>query len=63
MTASLFIDGSWTSGSGARRGAVLDPATGAKIGEVAFAETADLDRALAAAEKGFRTWRRVSPYD
>jgi succinate-semialdehyde dehydrogenase/glutarate-semialdehyde dehydrogenase len=63
MPASLFIDGAWTQGSGSRRGVVVDPATGATIGEVAFAEAADLDRALAAAEKGFRAWRAVSPYD
>ncbi|MDQ0469806.1 NAD-dependent succinate-semialdehyde dehydrogenase [Labrys wisconsinensis] len=63
MTASLFIDGAWSAGSGARRGTVVDPATGAAIGEVAFAEAADLDRALTAAERGFRAWRKVSAYE
>ena len=38
MTASLFINGQWTAGSGSRRGRLIDPATGADIGEVAFAE-------------------------
>jgi succinate-semialdehyde dehydrogenase/glutarate-semialdehyde dehydrogenase len=36
---------------------VLNPATGAEIGRVAHAGIADLDRALAAAQKGFETWR------
>ncbi|WGD29719.1 NAD-dependent succinate-semialdehyde dehydrogenase [Ancylobacter sp. WKF20] len=63
MTASLFIDGAWTAGSGSRRGTVLDPATGLATGEVAFAEVADLERALAAAERGFAVWKKVSAYE
>ena len=63
MTASLFIDGRWTAGSGTRRGTVFDPATGAATGEVAFAEKADLDAALAAAQKGFEVWRATSPFE
>src|SRR3546814_18404039 len=39
------------------------PATGEEIGKVAHAEKADLDRALAAADKGFKAWKKVSPYD
>ena len=38
-------------------------ATGEEIGKVAHAEKADLDRALAAADKGFKAWKKVSPYD
>jgi succinate-semialdehyde dehydrogenase/glutarate-semialdehyde dehydrogenase len=63
MTASLFIDGIWTAGSGTRRGTVFDPATGAATGEVAFAEKVDLDASLAAAQKGFEHWRAVSPFE
>jgi len=63
MSAHLFINGKWSAGSGNRRGQVLNPATGEAIGEVAFAETADLDAALAAAEEGFRAWSRVSAYE
>ena len=44
----------------ARRSPVLNPATGEPIGTVAHAEKADLDLALAAAQKGFATWRKVS---
>ncbi|AGT08501.1 NAD-dependent succinate-semialdehyde dehydrogenase [Paracoccus aminophilus] len=60
---SLFIDGHWTAGSGNRRGAVLNPATGAQIGEVALAEAADLDAALAAAARAFGPWSRTSAYE
>jgi succinate-semialdehyde dehydrogenase/glutarate-semialdehyde dehydrogenase len=60
MTASLYIDGAWTEGSGKRRGKVLNPATGQQVGEVPFAEDADLDRALIAAGKGFRVWKAMS---
>ena len=36
---------------------VLNPATGQEIGRVAHAGIADLDRALAAAQRGFELWR------
>ena len=59
----LLIDGQWRAGSGGRTIAVLNPATGEQIGTVAHAEKADLDAALAAADKGFKVWRKVSAYD
>lgn len=62
MTDSLFIDGTWRAGSGGRTGDVFDPATGNKIGEVAFAEAADLDLALAAADRAFAGWADTSAY-
>jgi succinate-semialdehyde dehydrogenase/glutarate-semialdehyde dehydrogenase len=60
---SLFIDGAWTKAAGGRTIDVVNPATGDRIGSVAHAERADLDRALAAAEKGFHLWRRVSAFE
>jgi succinate-semialdehyde dehydrogenase / glutarate-semialdehyde dehydrogenase len=60
---SLFIDGAWTKAASGRTIDVVNPATGDRIGGVAHAERADLDRALEAAEKGFRTWRKVSAFD
>jgi succinate-semialdehyde dehydrogenase/glutarate-semialdehyde dehydrogenase len=59
----LFIDGQWTAGAQGRVIPVENPATGEKIGDLARAERADLDRALAAAQKGFQTWRNVSAYE
>ncbi|MEP6966039.1 MAG: NAD-dependent succinate-semialdehyde dehydrogenase, partial [Polaromonas sp.] len=43
--------------------AVHNPATGNEIGRVAHAGIADLDRALAAAHKGFESWRDVPPIE
>ncbi|WP_269932772.1 NAD-dependent succinate-semialdehyde dehydrogenase [Aminobacter sp. HY435] len=59
----LFIDGKWTAAEGGKTIDVYNPATNEKIGTVASASKADLDRALAAADRGFRVWRKVSPYD
>jgi succinate-semialdehyde dehydrogenase/glutarate-semialdehyde dehydrogenase len=60
---SLFIDGTWTKAASGRNIDVVNPATGDKIGTVAHADKADLDRALEAAAKGFRTWRKVVAFD
>ncbi len=57
---SLFIDGRWQKASSGKTIDVIDPATEEKIGTVAQAGVEDLDRALAAAEKGFAAWRKVS---
>jgi succinate-semialdehyde dehydrogenase/glutarate-semialdehyde dehydrogenase len=59
----LFIDNAWTKGAGGKTIPVLNPATGEEIGKVAHADKADLDRALAAADKGFKAWKKVSPFD
>jgi len=59
----LFIDGQWTKAAGGRSIPVVNPATGEPIGTVAHADTSDLDRALEAAEKGFKVWRKVSAFD
>ncbi|HET7597328.1 MAG TPA: NAD-dependent succinate-semialdehyde dehydrogenase [Burkholderiales bacterium] len=59
----LFINGAWTSGASGRTLPVVNPANGQEIGTVACAERADLDRALDAAEQGFKAWRRVSAFD
>lgn len=59
----LFIDGQWQAGQDGRTQAVIDPATGQQLGTVAHASIADLDAALAAAERGFAVWRSTSAYD
>jgi succinate-semialdehyde dehydrogenase/glutarate-semialdehyde dehydrogenase len=53
----LFIDGQWQDAADGRTLPVVNPATGLEIGRVAHAGRTDLDRALAAAQKGFETWR------
>ncbi len=56
----LLIDGEWGPAQSGKTIPVLNPAIGEPIGTVAHAERPDLDRALAAAAKGFETWRRTS---
>src|SRR5215510_12738603 len=59
----LHIDGKWRASNSGKTIPVLNPATEEPIGTVAHADKADLDEALAAAEKGFKLWRAVSPYE
>lgn len=63
QNVSLLIDGKWGPAAAGRTLEVLNPATGEPIGTVPHADTGDLDRALAAAEKGYHVWRKVSAYD
>ena len=53
----LFIDGQWCEAADGRTLPVRNPASGQSIGRVAHAGSADLDRALAAAQRGFEVWR------
>ena len=57
----LYIDGEWLSGGGREVHSVLNPATGAGQADLPLATAADLDRALDAADRGFREWRVVAP--
>lgn len=59
----LFIAGAWGPAEAGGVLPVLNPSTGEQIGTLARAERADLDRALAAADRGFRVWRNTSAYD
>lgn len=60
---NLFIDGVWGASQSGRALAVLNPATGDEIGKVAHADTADLDRALKAAQKGFVKWSKTPAFE
>lgn len=59
----LYIDGEFVKGGGRREQDVVDPATGQVIGRLPHATTQDLDRALAAAQRAFATWRQSSVMD
>ena len=54
---SLFIGNAWRIGEGRDLFPVVDPASGETIGEVPLATPADLDEALAAADRAFGLWR------
>lgn len=59
----LFISGIWRMASDGNTHPVLNPATGQTIADLPVANTADLDEALAAADAGFKVWRKTSAYD
>ncbi|WP_458761017.1 NAD-dependent succinate-semialdehyde dehydrogenase [Afipia sp. TerB] len=59
----LHIDGKWRPSASGKTIPVLNPATEETVGTVAHAGKADLDEALAAAEKGFKAWRAVAPFE
>ncbi|WP_426957912.1 NAD-dependent succinate-semialdehyde dehydrogenase [Muricoccus radiodurans] len=59
----LHIDGEWRDSRSGRKLEVLNPASEEIIGTVAHAEKVDLDEALAAAERGFATWRKVAAFE
>jgi succinate-semialdehyde dehydrogenase/glutarate-semialdehyde dehydrogenase len=59
----LHVNGEWRPARSGKTINVINPATEEVIGTVAHAEKPDLDEALAAADKGFATWRKVSAFD
>lgn len=54
---ALFVDGAWQLGEGRETRPVVNPATGSAIADLPVATAADLDAALAAADKAFAGWR------
>lgn len=62
-TLALYIDGEFVSGEGRKTQDVVNPATGDVLGQLPHATQKDLDRALAAAERAFQTWKVSSPMD
>jgi succinate-semialdehyde dehydrogenase/glutarate-semialdehyde dehydrogenase len=63
LDLKLYIDGKWRDGAAGKTLSVPNPATGQEIARLAHAEKADLEEAVAAAAKGFQTWRKVSPFE
>ena len=59
-TIQHWISGSETTGASTRWGPVWNPATGEQQAQVALAEPADVDAAVAAASKAWQEWRDVS---
>ncbi|MDD7970941.1 NAD-dependent succinate-semialdehyde dehydrogenase [Roseinatronobacter alkalisoli] len=57
----LHIDGEWIKAGARRTFDVLNPATGAVLAHLPLVDASDLDRALDAADRGFRLWRKSTP--
>src|SRR3990170_3496914 len=53
----LFIDGSWRAGEDRDHFTVVNPVTGSGIAELPLATDADLEEALAAADRSWPEWR------
>lgn len=60
---ALYIDGEFIQGGGRREQDVINPATEAVLGRLPHATRADLDRALAAAQRAFESWKKTSPVE
>jgi succinate-semialdehyde dehydrogenase/glutarate-semialdehyde dehydrogenase len=60
---NLYIEGAWAPSVAGGVKQVVDPATEEVIGTIPDATPEDLDRALAAAEKGLALWRHTSPWE
>ncbi len=59
----LYIDGEWRAASDGGVKEVFDPTNEEVIGTIPAATAADLDAALAAAEKGLKLWRVTNPWE
>ena len=62
-TLDHYIDGKWVQPTSGKSQDVMNPSTNSKLASLGHASKADLDKALAAAAKGFATWRKVSAYE
>lgn len=60
---AMYIDGEWCQGSDGAGEDVINPATEETLARLPHASAADLDRALAAAARGFSVWSKTSAYD
>ncbi len=59
----MFVDGEFVDSLSGETMEVLNPATGEVIAEVPSAGVEDVDRAVAAAESAWETWREKTPKD
>src|SRR5215467_10473555 len=60
MRISHWIDGALVEGASGRSGPVYNPATGEQTGDVDFASSAEIDRAVASARRAADEWRASS---
>jgi succinate-semialdehyde dehydrogenase/glutarate-semialdehyde dehydrogenase len=59
MRTQLYIDGQWVDGNGTLD--VIDPSDGSVIAKVATAGDAEIEAALAAADRAAPAWAKVAP--
>ena len=59
----LFYGGAWYAPQTGRYTETHNPATAERLGRAADGGSADVNAAVAAAQKGFQTWRRIPPLE
>jgi len=62
-TYQHYVDGEWVAGEGTGTFESENPATDESLGEFHRATAADVDRAVAAADAAYETWRAMSRID
>jgi len=63
QTLSHYIDGAWVPPTSGKTQDVMNPSSNVPLATLGHASIGDLDRALAAAARGFGTWKRVSAFE
>ena len=58
-----YIDGAWVESEGGHRHDVIDPSTEQPVTKITLGSTADVDKAVKAARKAFRTYSQTSIED
>ena len=59
LRTDFLIGGRWVEAVGGERREILDPATGEVVGDTAYGDARDADRALDAATRAFGRWSRT----
>lgn len=59
----LFINGEWKASRDGSTRAVMDPATGKTIVDVAMATLEDVQESIATAQAGFEVWKKLTAVD
>ena len=59
----LLINGNWRHAAGRNSEPVLNPSTGAVLGDLPHVTEADLNEALDSSARGFEVWRKISPVE
>ena len=58
-----FIDGTWQASANKETYNVINPATEEIIGKASKASSAEVDKALKSASKGFEVWKKIKPWE
>jgi succinate-semialdehyde dehydrogenase/glutarate-semialdehyde dehydrogenase len=60
---SLLIDGEWLDSASRGYQDVVNPVDGSVLGQLPLAGVPELDRALAAAERAYRSWKKTTAHE